>query len=204
MKVYKLLIILFILSSCQIVDNIDLAYYFEPNIPNIEIYKIDSTVKRDSKGKLRYNNELFSGYLVQKNATGQLLVKTGFVEGLEEGDMLGFYPNGDKRYIRPYVHGEKHGTHQGWYPSGQLQFQYHFEMGLSVGNHRDWFPDGSPLQDMNYVAGHHFGTQKVWRADGKIRSNYVIRENGKRYGLMGIKRCTKIDTKTQKLDPYKG
>ena len=52
------------------------------------------------------------------------------------------------------------------------------------------------MQDRNYVNGKAMGAQKVWRKDGKIRANFVIRENGKKYGLMGMKRCTKIDAKT--------
>ena len=31
-----------------------------------------------------------------------------------------------------------------------------------------------------------FGSTKVWRKDGKLRSNFVIRENGRRYGLAAV------------------
>ena len=40
--------------------------------------------------------------------------------------------------------------------------------------------------------------------DGKYRSNYVITENGRKYGLVGLKRCKKIDGETENIDPYTG
>ena len=58
------------------------------------------------------------------------------------------------------------------------------------------------FSEINYLKGKPFGLTRVWRKDGKLRSNFVIRENGRRYGLAGIKRCTKIDTKKQILEPY--
>ncbi len=56
--------------------------------------------------------------------------------------------------------------------------------------------------EINYLNGKPFGSTKIWRKDGKLRSNFVIRENGRRYGLAGIKRCTKINIKEEIIDPY--
>ena len=197
-KIRHLLTILIAFSSCEI------GSVFSPKISKIEIDKKDLGLSWDQKGKRRYHDALFSGYVVQTNEKNVLLNKIPFYEGLQEGDMLGYYGDGTKRHHRPYLHGKKHGTHLGWYPDGSLKFEYHFKNGMNVGNHKEWYRDGSPLQDRNYVNGQAMGSQKVWRRDGKIRANFVIRENGKKYGLMGMKRCTKIDTKKQILDPYKG
>ena len=43
----------------------------------------------------------------------------------------------------------------------------------------------------------------MWRPDGKYRANYVVRENGRSYGLTGLKRCKKIDGKNEVIDPVK-
>ncbi|MAJ50166.1 MAG: hypothetical protein CMB82_00925 [Flammeovirgaceae bacterium] len=198
MKYIEFSIILIAFTSCE------LGYVFGPKIPGIEIEKENLGLSWDQSGNRRYLGKLFSGYIVQKNQKKVLLNKTPFHKGLQEGNMLGYYDDGTKRHQRPYLHGKKHGIHLGWYSNGRLKFEYHFENGKNVGNHKEWYPNGSPMQDRNYVNGQAMGAQKVWRRDGKIRANFVIRENGKKYGLMGMKRCTKIDTKKQMLDPYKG
>ena len=71
-----------------------------------------------------------------------------------------------------------------------------------MGKHIQWYDSGQIYSEINYLNGKPFGSTKVWRKDGKLRSNFVIRENGRRYGLAGIKRCTKIDTEKQIIEPY--
>jgi antitoxin component YwqK of YwqJK toxin-antitoxin module len=174
------------------------------SIPNVEIADHDEKLFMNSDGILLHNELPFSGFLIKKNSDGVLIEKIGYLNGSQAGDMLGFYENGAKKFIRPYLNGEKHGIHLGWYEDGTLRFLYQFENGLSEGNHKEWYEDGSIMQDFNFKDGKPFGSQKVWRKDGKIRGNYVVRENGRRYGLMGIKRCTKIDGEDERLDPYVG
>ena len=67
MKFSHLLIILIVFSSCEI------GSVFGPEIPKIEIEKKDSGLSWDKKGKRRYQGELFSGYVVQKNQKNKIL-----------------------------------------------------------------------------------------------------------------------------------
>ncbi|MEQ8583389.1 MAG: hypothetical protein RIC30_20030 [Marinoscillum sp.] len=176
----------------------------EKRIPSTQLISTHEDLRKDSAGVLLYREVPYSGYLVDLNTEGQVMLRQGYFEGKLDGEMLAYYASGALRFKRPYTDGQKHGAHIAWYEDGQMKFLYHFDQGRSVGNHKEWYPDGSLFQDLNYQDGRPFGAQKIWRRDGKIRANYVIRENGKRYGLMGIKRCTKIDGEKEEIDPYKG
>lgn len=170
-----------------------------PDIPDLEVYEQHPALTRDRVGKLRYEGNLFSGYLVDYYSGGALKSKSAYSDGLQESVSYGYYPSGEIMYLRPYIEGEKQGIHIGYYPDGRKKFVYRFEAGLSIGNHREWYADGQLTRDLNYVNGQPFGPQKMWRSDGKIRSNYVIREDGRRYGLVGIKRCKNIDTEKERI-----
>lgn len=176
----------------------------EKQISNTQLVSTHEGLRKDSSGVLLYREEPYSGYLLDLDSEGQVMLRQGYFEGRLEGEILAYYASGALRFKRPYRDGQKHGAHMAWYEDGQMKFLYHFDQGKSVGNHKEWYPDGSLFQDLNYQDGRPFGPQKIWRSDGKIRANYVIRENGKRYGLMGIKRCTKIDGEKEEIDPYKG
>lgn len=170
-------------------------------LPDIHVVSGDPTLSRRADGVMVYAEEPFSGYLITHDEQGKLHAKTGYLNGLPEGESLGFYPGGTIREVRYYKAGEKHGKHQGYFEDGSLKFEYFFENGLSVGTHRDWYDTGQIAQEMNYEDGKQLGIQKVWRKDGKLRSNYVIASDGRRYGLVGIKRCKNIDTEEELIKP---
>lgn len=171
-------------------------------IPNNILLASDSKLNYNSKGVLYYDSNLFSGFLVKKNMYDQITEKKGFLRGHLEGISLGYYDNGKKKYQRFYNKGKKTGKHIGWFESGQKKFEYFFKKGLNEKKHIEWYSNGMVYSEINYLNGKPFGSTRVWRKDGKLRSNFVVRENGRRYGLSGIKRCTKIDTKKEIIEPY--
>ncbi|MGL1887909.1 MAG: hypothetical protein OCD76_15450 [Reichenbachiella sp.] len=161
-------------------------------------------LSHDHTGQYYYEDSLFSGYAITAYSEGDIKSIASYYGGKAEGDYVGFYQSGDTAFVRPYHFGEKHGTHLGYYRSGQKKFAYYFENGFNEGNHKEWFENGSLNKDMNYVNGKELGAQQVWRIDGKMKSNYVVKENGRKYGMLGLKRCSKIDSETQNVDPYTG
>tara|TARA_A100000164_G_C21776499_1_gene708863 strand:+ start:266 stop:904 length:639 start_codon:yes stop_codon:yes gene_type:complete len=171
-------------------------------ITNTFLLSNNPKLNYDSKGVLNYENIPFSGFLIKKSRDGQLIEKKGFYRGHIEGKSVGYFENGNKKYKRYYKDGKKTGKHIGWYISGQIKFKYFFKEGLSEKKHTQWYDNGMIHSEINYLDGKPFGSTKVWRKDGKLRSNYVIRENGRRYGLAGIKRCTKIDVNNEIIEPY--
>jgi antitoxin component YwqK of YwqJK toxin-antitoxin module len=169
-------------------------------IPDVKVLVGDQQLGRTREGLVLYKDSVFSGMVVDRYSNGQLKSKKSFFEGKQEDLYLGFYPSGDSAFVRPYLNGKKHGIHKGWYANGQLKFKYNFVNGLSEGNHLDWYASGDMFKESNYENGQAFGTQKAWRMDGKLRSNYVIREDGRKYGLLGLKRCANIDTDKQQFN----
>lgn len=173
-------------------------------IPEIIVSVSDLGIKKKQTGEMSYNGLPFSGYLVEKYPNDSISAKIGYYDGKQNGMTTAFYQDGTIKYQRTYLNGEKHGTHIGFHQNGVKAFEYHFVNGFNEGKHKEWFNTGMLEADMNYVNGKEFGKQQVWRPDGKPRSNYIVRENGRRYGLQGIKRCTKLDGVTKTVDPYKG
>lgn len=152
-------------------------------------------------GVLLLDDKPFSGYLMAHYPSGALKEKTPYMKGEEHGEKLGYYANGALMFVRGYQYGEKHGTHQGFYEDGSDRFKYQFEKGSNIGTHYDWYEGGQLAKMTNFKDGKPFGVQKMWRSDGKIRSNYVIREDGRRYGLVGLKRCKNINTDSEEIQP---
>ena len=171
-------------------------------IPNKLISLNESKLNPDSKGRLSFEGELFSGYIVKKNLNGDIIEKKGYLNGYLEGKSIGYFDNGKLKFKRYYKSGKKIGMHEGWYLNGQKKFEYFFNKGLNKGKHYQWYDNGQLYSEINYLNGKPFGATKIWRKDGKLRTNFVIRENGRRYGLAGIKRCTKINIKEEVIDPY--
>lgn len=191
---------IFLISACSQQKQLSLKI----EISNKTVEFGDTKLTKDSIGRIIYENQLFSGFLVQKDSNHNVIRSIPHYQGLIHGDWIDFFVDGSMKQKRSYLNGEKHGSHHGWYESGQLKFEYFFENGLSIGNHKAWYHDGSLYKDLNYKDGHEFGSQKMYRPDGKLRSNYVVRENGRAYGLAGLKRCSKIDGATEDIDPYTG
>lgn len=194
----RLVKILFVLMvSCQHKHHIQ-------SIPERFVSKRDTHFRRSLNGHLNYDSLPFSGFVMTYYPNGAIQSKKAYYEGIQQQVSYTYYPDGQKETVRPYLNGEKHGEHLGYHADGQPKFKYIFQNGFSEGTHYTWYPSGSLESEMNFKDGHEFGSQKVWRPDGKYRSNYVIRENGRRYGMLGIKRCQKIDSETGDMDPYLG
>ncbi|UXX77917.1 toxin-antitoxin system YwqK family antitoxin [Reichenbachiella carrageenanivorans] len=173
-------------------------------ITDEELFEDDVRLSRSVDGYTYLDSVRYTGYLISYYPDARLKSKKGYYDGKLEGDYITYYPSGEVYSQRPYHKGEKHGEHLGYFEDGGLKFQYQFVDGLGEGTHKEWYESGEPKLEMNYVKGHELGAQKYWRPDGKLRSNYVVRENGRRYGMLGLKRCAKIDSETGDIDPYKG
>ena len=205
MKTHHFISILLCLSiSCSGKEELKKHEEIEIQVPNILVESDMNLISKEQNGDVYFNGIPFSGYLIFRNRNDSVSLKKGYVDGKLNGITRAYYENGAIGYIRPYLNGEKHGLHKGFYSNGEKKFQYYFEYGFSEGNHLEWYESGQKSADMNYVKGKEFGKQQAWRPDGKLRSNYIVRENGRVYGLQGIKRCTKLDGATQEIDPYKG
>ncbi|MEQ9423019.1 MAG: hypothetical protein RJQ09_01280 [Cyclobacteriaceae bacterium] len=189
---FELFLIVIIAFGCNSPNSV--------TIPDIKVTKGDPRLGRTPSGVVTYDTIPFSGSIVTFYPSGTLKTSKQYSEGKQEGLFLGFYKDGSKGFSRPYKQGEKHGGHLGWHPDGSQKFKYNFVAGLSEGTQYDWYPDGSLYKETNYRNGQEFGSQKIWRKDRKLRANYVVRENGRKYGFAGLKRCTNLDSEDESFD----
>ncbi len=156
-----------------------------------ELLKTDSLIKKVN-GIIYIKNIPFSGILVDKYPNDSIKSKCQYSLGKRHGNYEGWYPDGSRWFKRLYLEGKKEGIHLTWWPDGAKKSFYPFKNGFKEGNHKDWFNDGTLFKDFNYMKGYEFGYQKMWRPDGKIRANYYIDENGRRFGLLGLKKCVTV------------
>lgn len=136
-------------------------------------------------------NKSISGFVFSVNAQGDTIFKVPFLRGKENGRALFFYSKNRLREERFFVNGWKEGTHRGWYENGQAMFEYHFHDDVFEGSYKEWFPNRKLFRNMNYEKGQESGVQQSWYVTGKIKTNYIIK-NDRRYGLLGTKNCKNV------------
>ncbi|MFT6881701.1 MAG: antitoxin component YwqK of YwqJK toxin-antitoxin module [Marinoscillum sp.] len=188
MKILKILIALVVAAGSS-------------SIPDQKVLRSDAALDYQTVQITSFEGTPFSGHVVEYYENGELKSDVSFLNGLRQSVSKGYHPNGVLAYERLYKVGEKHGNHVGFYESGAKQFEYHFDHGVNIGTHTEWYESGQVSTLFNYENGQPFGLQQTYRSDGKLRSNYVIREDGRRYGLVGIKRCKNIDTEDEQIKP---
>ncbi len=151
------------------------------------------------KGLMHQDKELFTGQLVTLHDDSSAASEHHYHEGLKHGQVVFWHANGQKAMDRLYEKGVKVGMHRAWYPSGQLKFCYPInKIGQYHGEVKEWFESGQLYKSFNFVNGKQYGSQRMWTAAGIIRANYVIK-NGDKYGLVGLKRCYKVQDDSTKI-----
>ncbi len=193
MRLFFLLITSLLIFSC--------TQSTEISIPTREVSKTDQRLVFYKNGTVSFNDSLFSGTVISYFRDSLIQNSTSYYKGIQEGNTIGFHPNGDTSFIRTYHFGKKHGTHRAWHQNGKLKFEYHFKNGYNIGNHKEWYKTGQAYTNKNYIRGKEQGLQRVWRLDGKLRANYVVKENGRKYGVTGMKRCKNLNTKLETMNP---
>ena len=161
--------------------------------PALQVNEIDPALQQQGQ-VLYYHHEPFTGNTYRKFDNGRLARKTGYSDGLQDGLLQSWYPNGRLRYFSA---GQKTGIHRGWWPNGRSKFEYYFDNDEHNGAAKEWFDDGKLYRFFHYKMGHEEGLEQMWWADGTIRANYIVKD-GQQYGLIGRKLCRNvIDPKTK-------
>ena len=133
----------------------------------------------------------YSGVSRENYSDGSLQSETFWENGKREGLFSSWYENGQLKEKRYYRGNRKEGEHLGWYENGELRFQFNFSNGNYHGSCSQWYSDGSRYSLFHYENGEEVGSQQMWEANGRVRANYIVK-NGRRYGIIGSKRCVTI------------
>lgn len=151
-----------------------------------------SDVRLNVKGRVLYlDTLLFTGKVVEKDLNDVVNISTEYMNGLQHGLQVSYYPNGKMNEERLYQFGKKEGEHKGWWENGSIRFIYHFKNDVFEGNVRMWNEKGMLFNDFNYIKGQESGMQKSWFENGMLRANYEVKNNRK-YGLTGVKNCKSV------------
>ena len=145
-----------------------------------------------TKRYVELNGDIYTGYvyIVASNQADTIAISF-YNQGLKDGVWKKFYKDGSIKEIREFSAGEKTGKYLGYYLGGENAFEYNFKNGEYHGKGYEWKKDGSLLRESTYEMGYEKGVQKFWWPDGRIKSNYIIKNN-RRYGLLGIKNCINV------------
>lgn len=139
------------------------------------------------------NRQPFSGLLYTLYpGTKDTAEIASYAIGREHGEWKKLYETGRIKSQRTFEDGKKTGSLVTWWPDGRKQMEYHFSNDEYHGTCREWNEQGRLVLEMNYNMGHEAGSQKSWYDNGSTRSNYVIDNNGRRYGLLGTKNCINV------------
>ena len=145
-----------------------------------------------SKNIVLYKNAPLSGvvYGLSSNALDTLWLRY-YKEGLKSGVWKQYYPGGELKEIRKFVKNKKESNYRGYYKGGARNFVFQFNNGEYNGTNKVWTKGGLLIEEANFKSGYESGVQKTWYLNGKIKSNYIIKNN-RRYGLLGTKNCVNV------------
>ena len=160
------------------------------NKPVIQVNENDAALQQRGQ-LLYYHDEPFTGNSYRLFSNGKPARKTAYRNGLQDGLLQSWYPNGAREQLRYFTAGQKTGVHRGWWPNGRAKFEYFFENDEHNGTAKEWFSDGILYRYFHYNMGHEEGLEQMWWADGTVRANYIVK-NGQQYGLIGRKLCRNV------------
>ena len=156
-------------------------------------------VSTASKALLYYQGTLyldgigFTGLLFEDFTSGSSRKEISYQNGLRHGDSLRWNIDGSLSSRTVFVAGRREGEVVGWWPNGQLQFLRTYRSDLLEGESLEWNENGQLRYRQNFIAGRENGLQQGWHEDGESSFNYVYRD-GRRYGVLGSKPCFSVTT----------
>ena len=186
----------------QLVSKVAICFFLvlfscaEPKTPlsiNASSPNLDLT-----KALVVFENIPFSGLAYEfYPGTKDTLWTKSYKAGLKNGIWRKYYSAGALREKRLFINGKKEGEYVGYYSNGTKNFIFQFNNGEYDGTNKIWTEKGLLIEEGNFKEGYEFGVQKTWYLNGKIKSNYIIKNN-RRYGLLGTKNCVNVSSEIPK------
>lgn len=101
---------------------------------------------RDDEGYIYYKGKLFTGVEKWYRENGELGTTTEYINGIPDGLMTGWYPNGNKRSEKAYKKGCVEGKSIQWYENGMKKIEKEIYDGKEV-RMREWDEQGNLIVD---------------------------------------------------------
>lgn len=142
-------------------------------------------------GQWLYNGTPFNGYATKYHYNGQLVEKTGFLNGKREGPALKWHEDGTLASKKNYAENRLEGMAHTWWPNGQLSSESHYENRVRQGEQKRWYPNGQLARIMNFNHGKEEGLQQAWLQTGGFYVNYEAK-NGRFFGMKRTNLCYQV------------
>ena len=108
------------------------------------------------------------GTMMNWNSAGQLVGKTLFKDGKQDGLSFMSYPNGQRLSEGLFVDGQRQGPRTRWHENGQKKSVYTFKNGLRDGPYTNWYENGKRSSQSAYKNGKRHGEYKRWHKNGQL------------------------------------
>ena len=109
-----------------------------------------------------------------------------YVNGLRNGQEIGYYENGNIRYRKYLVQQPNeshinHGHFEEWYGNGTKMHDVHYDQGKLHGHYKVWYKNGNTQSLCRYHHGNYHGNYQEWYDDNTI---HIIKhyKHGKLHG----------------------
>ena len=106
-------------------------------------------------------------------------LETSYDNSKKHGTEVSYYPNGTKRYNKPWVNGKQHGTAITYYENGSKSSETPYVDGRSHGMAIHYYYNGMIKYETPYVNGHPHGADIWYNEDGSTRLA-IVYKNGKK------------------------
>lgn len=134
------------------------------------------------------NNMPFSGYRKELYGNNNVSLVAGYLNGMQHGKSVSYYPDGQTCYIRMYKKNKSFGKHIAYWENGNLKFEFYYLNDKREGPNKQWYQSGRPYAFLNFKDDKENGLQQAWRENGKAYINYEAKD-GFRYGLQKSGLC---------------
>ena len=134
------------------------------------------------------NNRPFSGYKKDVYNNNKVSLIAGFLNGMQHGKSVSYYPSGQLCYVRQYKENKSFGKHVGYWENGKKKFEFNYFNDKREGSCKQWYKSGEPYSFLNFKDDKEYGIQQAWRENGKPYINYEVKD-GFRYGLQKSGLC---------------
>ncbi len=93
-----------------------------------------------------------------------------FINGIAQGDLMGWYPSGALKYTFSDVWGKSHGLATQWHENGKIEWEGVKTMNEFTGIVREYSADGKISSQYDMIQGVQYGTTISYYTNGKIKS----------------------------------
>ena len=119
-------------------------------------------------GKFLYEGKPVTGVMCSYDSNKILELKGSLKNGLEDGVLTAYYPNGKTRQETPYKNGVREGLTKAYYTNGQVSQETPHKNGVREGVTKYYEEDGVLSQEETHKNNLLEGTMKVYDEDGKL------------------------------------